>query len=238
MSNLTYIVLSPALLIVSVPLSIFAAFTTTFAFSILFVRVLIVYAELAAVLVRNQLFQAQSSDRVLQRQKSNSTTTDEKETRRKSRRSSAGSGQSSGGSMTPKAPESNGLGIYASGGVERDFEGVGGWRIPGSDDDDILWTSMNSRLELPAIVDERKRNHRRSLTSGSLSSMPLLPRSSTRSLVRTPTSLYGADTASQEGYFSNRRTSKSTTDLDTVSGGKPSLSHKTSSISSFSMSYS
>lgn len=78
--------------------------------------------------------------------------------------------------MTPKALESNSFGIYSSEGIEleRDFEGVGGWRVPGSDDDDVLWTSMNSRLELPAIIDEHNLNHRRSLTASSLSSTSLI----------------------------------------------------------------
>ena len=76
--------------------------------------------------------------------------------------------------MTPRALESNSFGIYSSEGIERDFEGVGGWRVPGSDDDDVLWTSMNSRLELPAIIDEHNLNHRRSLTSSSPSSTSLI----------------------------------------------------------------
>ena len=48
----------------------------------------------------------------------------------------------------------------------RDYEGVGGWRPANPNDDlDDGWTSMNSRLELPA-APERKKRHRRSLTSG------------------------------------------------------------------------
>lgn len=52
-------------------------------------------------------------------------------------------------------------------GITRDFEGVGGWRLDsGETDEEVLWTSINSRLELPA--DHGRRHHRRSLTSGSL----------------------------------------------------------------------
>lgn len=53
--------------------------------------------------------------------------------------------------------------LSTSVGAARDFEGVGGWRLGGADDD-VLWTSINSRLELPA---DHVRRHRRSATSGS-----------------------------------------------------------------------
>jgi hypothetical protein len=43
-------------------------------------------------------------------------------------------------------------------GPERDFEGVGGWRLSG---DDETWTTINSRLELPD-KQYHGRNHHRS----------------------------------------------------------------------------
>lgn len=136
--------------------------------------------------------------------------------------------------MTPKVPESSGLGIFGSGGVERDFEGVGGWRVPGSDDDDILWTSMNSRLELPAILDEKKRHHQRSLTSGSISSTPLITRSSMRSLKKTLPSAHTGDDAASTGYFDSRANSKSAIAMDPTNMRRSSLCRKTSSTSMFS----
>ncbi|KAK1779155.1 hypothetical protein QBC45DRAFT_144164 [Copromyces sp. CBS 386.78] len=48
--------------------------------------------------------------------------------------------------MIPPLPESGGL--APSVGIERDFEGVGGWRLNDSGDDDG-WENINSRLELP-----------------------------------------------------------------------------------------
>ena len=192
------------------------------------------HAELAAVLIQNQFAAAGESKGISLVRHSTPPANDEKDSRRKSRRSSAGSGYSNNGSMTPKIPDSSGLGIYGSGGIERDFEGVGGWRIPGSDDDDVLWTSMNSRLELPALVDERKHNHHRSVTSGSLSSAPLNTRSPARLFARTPPSAYVASNASPEEYFANRAASKSTSALDTVNTGKALLRRKTSSTSTFS----
>lgn len=57
------------------------------------------------------------------------------------------------------------LGLSQSVGATRDFEGVGGWRLnnPNSEEEDALWTKINSRLELPA---EHGRRHKRSLTGG------------------------------------------------------------------------
>ncbi|KAJ4413712.1 hypothetical protein N0V85_003452 [Neurospora sp. IMI 360204] len=50
------------------------------------------------------------------------------------------------GEMIPPLPESGGL--APSVGIERDFEGVGGWRFNDNKDDDG-WENINSRLELP-----------------------------------------------------------------------------------------
>lgn len=141
--------------------------------------------------------------------------------------------RSSNGSTTPKAPETSGFGIYSGGGAARDFEGVGGWRIPGPDDDDGIWESMNSRLELPALInDGHNRNHHRSKTSGSLTSAPLPMRSPIQSRARTPTSIRMPGSTTPEEYFASRAPSKSTTALDAANIGKPLLRHKPSSSSS------
>lgn len=136
--------------------------------------------------------------------------------------------------MTPKVPESSGLGIFGSGGAERDFEGIGGWRVPGSDDDDVLWTSMNSRLELPAIVDDRKRHHQRSLTSGSITSTPLITRSSMRSLKKNLPSAHAGENAGSTGYFDSRANSKPVVAVDSTDMRRSSLCRKNSSASVFS----
>lgn len=51
-------------------------------------------------------------------------------------------------------------------GMDRDFEGVGGWRLGGRnpDDDDDAWTHINSRLELP--LDYQRKHHQRSPSGG------------------------------------------------------------------------
>ena len=199
MPNIFYLLLSPILLFISVPLSLFAALTTTLAFSTLFFRALLVYAELGVVLVRNQFYSQHDDRKSPVAKRLPFAIADGKQPQHKSRRSSAGSG-SNGGSTTPRVPDS-GLGVYSGGGTVRDFEGVGGWRIPGTVDEDVLWTSMNSRLELPAIVDGGRHFHHRSRTSGSLTSVSLPFKSPIRSRARTPSSVRLGGNLSPEDYF-------------------------------------
>lgn len=243
MSSVLHIALAPTLLILSLPLLALAFITTTLAFSTLFIRVALVYAELAAVLLQNYFSPPQPTSTYSppQAPKAPSKSPLPRRTSdRKSRRSSTGSGQSNGGSTTPRAPETSGLGIYSGGGVTRDFEGVGGWRIPspGGEDEDGLWTNMNSRLELPIAGDERQRHHRRSYTGGSLGGMPPVIHSPARSRARTPVSRREASGGWGEdalgGYFGVMTPSKSTTELDKSSAkaGRLSLRHNTASISS------
>ena len=142
MSSAFYILFSPLLLLIAFPLVILATITTTLAFATLSIRVLIIYAELATALLRDNIaFYVPDS----KTQEKRSALKEKAPNRRKSRRSSAASGSSNGGSMTPKAPDTSGFGLYGGGGPARDFEGVGGWRIPGTDGEDELWTSINSR---------------------------------------------------------------------------------------------
>jgi len=232
MSWLFHTLLSPTILLISIPLTIFAAFTTTLAFSNLLFRVLVVYAELAAAVLQDQFAGPTTSSTSKASPYPPKAITEERHPCRKSRRSSAASG-SSNGSTTPKAPETSGFGIYSGGGAARDFEGVGGWRIPNPDDDDRIWENMNSRLELPALVnDGRPRNHHRSRTSGSLTFVPLPMRSPVGSRARTPTSMRMPESASTEEYFASLAPSKSTTALDAAHIGKALLRHKRSSSSS------
>ncbi|KAG8528549.1 uncharacterized protein KY384_007467 [Bacidia gigantensis] len=143
-----------------------------FAFTTLFFRALLVYAELATAIFQNLFVVPSSSTETsrstVRRRKGKSAPV----RKRISRENSAASGSSNGGSSTPRAAEAIGLGAYGGGEPTRDFEGVGGWRMPGPDEDDVLWTQMNSRLELPAAGDDRYRHHRRSTTSSGLTENP------------------------------------------------------------------
>lgn len=225
MPALFYLLLSPILLFISIPLSLFAALTTTLAFSTLFFRALLVYAELGAVLIQNQFVSQYTSEKTPAPTRVAPPIPEGKQPQHKSRRSSAGSG-SNGGSTTPRVPDTD-FGIHSGGGEVRDFEGVGGWRNAGPDDEDAVWTSLNSRLELPAMVDGRRRNHRRSRTSGSLTSVSLPLKSPVRSRAMTPTSVVVGGNTSPDEYFANRAPSKSTTALDAANIGKALLHHNT-----------
>lgn len=230
MSTLGYILISPLLLLFSIPMVIFATITTTLAFSTLLLRALILYAELGAALVQDQFVTHTPSKGTSKSLRRCISSHEAYGMRRKGRRSSAASASSNGGSITPKAPDTSGLAIFSQA-LERDFEGIGGWRPAGQDDEDVLWTNMNSRLELPTMAENRQRNHRRSNTSSSLTSLALASTSPTESRARTHSRSHLTRPSSPEEFFRNRPPSKSTTSLDTANIGKPLLRRKPSSSS-------
>ncbi|MCJ1320613.1 hypothetical protein MMC15_005953 [Xylographa vitiligo] len=231
MSIFLSIVLTPFIVLVSVPFFIFAVITTSLAFFTLFLRVLIVYIELAVVVVHNHFSLPPSP------KKKPSLS------RKKSGRSIAGS-RSSSGSLTPKLPIPD-SGIYPSTPLTRDFEGVGGWRFPdaGDDDSEALWTGMNARLELPALVSvggELKAKHERNLTTGALVGDRSMLKGGLSQRPR-PTSAFVSGTASPEEVFAEARTSRSAADLGEagmaglglgMNMGKVRMKHRKSSSSS------
>jgi hypothetical protein len=158
MPNPLYALLPPVLLLCSIPLGIFAIFTSTVAFGTLFFRALLVYIELAVVITHSYLFiiPAPSLSRT---QRPGSANVYGQPVKKKKRRSNS--------STSDRAVIAEGLsnGVAGDVGSGRDFEGIGGWRPVGLPEDDALWTSLNSRLELPTTY---VRKHHRSLTSGSL----------------------------------------------------------------------
>lgn len=213
MSQIIWVALYPFLLLFSIPLLIFAVLTTTAAATTLLFRVLLVYADLAAVLIKNQIAFHQQSKPMQSFCPSRGTSP--ASTRHDRRRSSSDERHTFGGSRTPKSTESSGLGIYSTGSMQRDFEGVGGWRIPNTEGEDILWTSINARLELPAFGEPRHRHHRRSITSGGTPSS-VRARASALHEGESPTSGRSLGTTSPQGYFISRHASKSTTALGTT----------------------
>jgi hypothetical protein len=203
--NPAYGIILPFLFICTLPLAVFATFTTFVAFSILLFRVILVYIELGLAVIPYYLLGLKTTPKPsISRTKSFTSPGTVPGVRRRKRRSSTSSNLS-GGTITP-VPGDTGLGLSQSIGATRDFEGVGGWRIGDPSDDDALWTNINSRLELPA--HHERRHHRRSLTSGSV---PGEGRKNYRegspeavmntSRARTPPS-YGAGTVfAGDGYF-------------------------------------
>ncbi len=153
----------PFLFVFTIPIAILASITTTLAFSILIFRVLLVYIELAFAVIPFWIFGLKQSGQVLRGSKAFSSPPSVPARRRK-RRGSTNSSLSATGTITPIPGDA--MRFNQSIGATRDFEGVGGWRLDNpSDDDDSLWTKINSRLELPA--DHGRRHHHRSPTSGS-----------------------------------------------------------------------
>lgn len=177
--NPVYAFVVPFLLLVTVPLALLAGITTTLAFALLILRVLVVYLDVILSLIPQSLVNFKLHRRYINHTSltesplsplqahsySDMTTSATQQQlllhrRRRRRPSSSISILSSAGSTTPISEM--GLGLMPSVGPERDFEGIGGWRSGG--DDDEAWTTINSRLELP----DRQfgRNHYRTPSGG------------------------------------------------------------------------
>ncbi|MCJ1408563.1 hypothetical protein MMC19_002638 [Ptychographa xylographoides] len=225
MPALLSIALTPLILFVSIPVFLFAVFTSTITFWTLLIRVLIVYFELGVVVIHKHL-------------SSPSIPKDEPPlSRKKSNRSFVS--RSSSGSITPRLP-APGTSIYPTTPLARDFEGVGGWRFPEpeEDDSDSLWTTMNSRLELPALSTsggERKLKHQHSLTTlATIVDRPFLRRTSSQR--PRPISALVSGTTSPEEIFAETNASRSVGDMgETALGmnmGRVRIKHRKSSSSS------
>ncbi|KAL7933764.1 hypothetical protein V8C35DRAFT_303810 [Trichoderma chlorosporum] len=172
--NPIYACIVPFLLVTTIPLAVFAGITTTFAFSILIFRVFVVYLDIALSLVSQSLSHlTESATKAHLRpprtpsspssihSRTNSVSPSASSTLlKRHRRRRPSSSVYSAGTATPASDI--GLGLIPSVGAERDFEGVGGWRL--GDDDDETWATINSRSELPDRLHDR--NHRRTLSGG------------------------------------------------------------------------
>lgn len=183
---------STLLLTLSVPLAFLALLTTTLAFATLWLRLLVVYADLFLAFLHS--FLAAYTPR-RPRQFRPSTALPASPSRglnhhQRARRPTNPSisypaAATTTSSTTPTPTQSlhltlplptNPTSLYAPSPTLslRDFEGVGGWldldtttpSAPG--DDDALWMGAAARLELPAATAERRRMHRRTLSSQSI----------------------------------------------------------------------
>ncbi|KAL3418399.1 hypothetical protein PVAG01_10115 [Phlyctema vagabunda] len=203
-----YVVIVPFLFLFTIPIALFASFTSCIAFAVLAFRVALIYIELAVAVIPYYVLGGKTISTPIPRSKSFIDPVTR--VRRRKRRSS--SSNVSAGSITPVSGDPVYL-LSQSTNPNRDFEGVGGWRLDNPSDDDGLWTSINSRLELPA---DHGRRHHRSLTSGSMplgrrtnrSSSPeaIMMTSPNTSKARTPPTTL----TTSNGYFTSQQLSPRT----------------------------
>ncbi|KAG5994112.1 hypothetical protein E4U52_001421 [Claviceps spartinae] len=168
--NPVYAFVIPFLFFVTAPLALLAGITTTLTFGLLMSRVIIMSLDVAFSFIPQSLARFTShrryihpQDQMLPATSTNTTPGGNEDSarassvyqqqpllqsRRRRRTSSITSILSTGGTTTPVGPVGDfGLGLIPSVGPDRDYEGIGGWRV--GDDDDESWTTVNSRMELP-----------------------------------------------------------------------------------------
>ncbi|KAI2614147.1 uncharacterized protein GGS25DRAFT_36226 [Hypoxylon fragiforme] len=166
----------PFLFCVALPLALCAGLTTIMAFMVLFLRLFLVYFDVGLETLRYVLLghatqarymasrQTPSDSQSASQEPSPPSSPEARNHRRRMR-----PGSISSGTVTP-ANGLDGLALTSSIGLERDFEGVGGWRLDriGADADspeNDQWYNLNSRLE---ILD--RRHHVRSQSGGAVPS--------------------------------------------------------------------
>ncbi|PKS09229.1 hypothetical protein jhhlp_003843 [Lomentospora prolificans] len=159
----------PFLTVVTLPLALFAGITTTFAFSVLLFRVMLVYLDLIISFVPTYIFSSLYSRRRIQdtmyAQAGGSHISPISTPGRHRRRRRSSVSLMSADATSPSLEM--GPGLIPSVGMDRDFEGIGGWRAGGEDDE--LWTNINSRLELPEkhhLHSLGRPHHQRALSAG------------------------------------------------------------------------
>jgi hypothetical protein len=223
------------LLIISLPLAIFAVATTVLALLTLCIRVVVVYSDLCIVLLRQLLFR-RSKDLVsapptprqyVQQADGKRKVPLSRAPSVRSRKSSTSQSESPVFENKTRAARSDSYASLLGIGVpNRDYEGVGGWRLvkdvdaDETDSDDERWLNMNSRLELPlgtpipvtgslssATVNSNGKRHNRSLTgsSGRVNfngeSMRMSPVASRTPAIRTPVAGSKQQEDEDAGYF-------------------------------------
>jgi hypothetical protein len=197
--NPVYALAPFVLLSVSIPLAILAVITTSIAISLLACRAFAVYVQLLVAIVGAWIDPEPPKMTTTPRQSPSSRSPEvsspDRQRHLHSRSASSqdtvipsarASWPSSGGMFLPIPPVNE---------IPRDFEGVGGWRTPGNDDEEALWLGMNSRLHLSG--DTPMRRHQRRKSGGS--SPEVLRMSPVQSRARTPVR-FAVD--EEEDYFS------------------------------------
>ncbi|KAF2713218.1 hypothetical protein K504DRAFT_461776 [Pleomassaria siparia CBS 279.74] len=244
MSGITsplYLLGPPLLLLISIPLAVFASITTTIAVTALTIRVSIVYFELGIALAHSYLFPPPYRPAPKKRPSNGRSSPNRTRNRRSSATSNSSHDTATPSSYQPRLQYKSGsfASLIGTSEITRDFEGVGGWRVPGDNDEEALWMGMNSRLELPAVVP-KQRKHQRSLTGGSqryVGSPETMRMSPMQSRARTPVQAGGDERYGGEEYFPpqpNMRPLSATSDRagKTIQDGRRKSSSGSSSGSS------
>lgn len=125
----------PWLCLITVPLAILAGITTTLAFSVLIFRVFLIYLDILFSLAPSPLRRRHpatpaGTPRVSPPRRQLLYSPPQHRRRRRSSASTSSLGE-------------RGLGLIPSVGAERDFEGIGGWRLGGRVEDE-LWTTVSN----------------------------------------------------------------------------------------------
>lgn len=164
----------PFLLVVSLPLAMFAGATTILAFVVLFMRLFFVYFDVGLETLRYVLLGHQQGQQRLvspagsrrpsaptsprlSRSASPREASPPSQWRRRSRAGSVAN-------ITPLMGSLGGVSIAPKSSLDRDFEGVGGWRNNADPADEHAWESLNSRLEIP----DQRHHHRSQSTTAAL----------------------------------------------------------------------
>ncbi|KAI0470189.1 hypothetical protein F4859DRAFT_485945 [Xylaria cf. heliscus] len=165
----------PFVFVVALPLALCAGITTILAFLVLFLRLFLVYFDVGLETLRYILLGHATQGRYITSRGTlalapgssadatplpSPTAAAFRHRRRPKQRGSGGSG-----SISPVLGFDGLSGVTPSIGLERDFEGVGGWRLEGVNEQQ--WYNLNSRLENPY-----RRHHFRSQSGGAVLSGP------------------------------------------------------------------
>lgn len=216
----------PFAFLVALPLALCAGVTTILAFLVLFLRLFLVYFDVGLETLRHVLVGPAVQGRYItvrdvtpgypptwnhvdanvrslpqSRRPSTSSPPPPSPAAPTSRHRRRAKRQGSSGSITPVSGFDGLSAVTPSIGLERDFEGVGGWRLDSVDEQQ--WYNLNSRLENPY-----RRHHFRSQSGGAVLSAPAIPgivvakpgsHSPERS--RSIGKAKGLARADQDGYF-------------------------------------
>ncbi|KAI1204001.1 hypothetical protein F5X97DRAFT_282731 [Nemania serpens] len=187
----------PFAFLVALPLALCAGVTTILAFLVLFLRLFLVYFDVGLETLRHVLVGPAAQGRYItsRRPSTNSPpppspVTPTSRHRRRVKR------QGSSGSITPVSGFDGLSAVTPSIGLERDFEGVGGWRLESVDEQQ--WYNLNSRLENPY-----RRHHFRSQSGGAVLPGIVVAKPGSHSPERSRSigKAKGLAAADRDGYF-------------------------------------